>query len=99
MELKVSACHSLLVSRGLGCRKGWPTAGGLFLAAVAFRRREEMSNQLPCGGGRRWWLACSLCATLGKLPQAQKVTPTPLTPYPLSVLCPGLLAQQDRSLS
>lgn len=45
-ELKVSACHSLLVSMGLGCRRGWPTAGG---AGYFWRQwhsgADEMSNQ------------------------------------------------------
>ena len=36
-ELKVSACHSLLVSRGLGCRKGWPTAGGFIFSGSGVR--------------------------------------------------------------
>lgn len=69
MELKVSACHSPLVSMGLGCRGSIFSGSGCSLFGC-----REMSNQLPCGGGRRRWLSHSFYVTLGEscLPQAQK---------------------------
>lgn len=76
MELKVSACHSCWFPWGWGAGGAGPGWGAIF-SGSGIRCREEMSNQLPCGGRRRQ-LSCSFCVTGGSYPPlAQKGDPPP----------------------
>lgn len=61
-----------------------------------------MSNQLPCGGGEEAVAFTQpLCDSGGELPppSSKRVTPTPLTPYPLRVVPRAAGTAGHRSVS